>query len=91
LSEKIILFVLLFLLLAEGIYYWWFSSLAFSLGDLSIGWGQIIQAVIEETNVLDVWSRVEAYIITLQREEKALSGDIPISEISPNSLNENEL
>lgn len=58
---KLILFFLLFLSLAEGVYFWSFSTPAYSLNEIRIGWRQIIRSVLVHPKVLEVSSMIEAF------------------------------
>lgn len=83
---KFILFSLLLLSIAEGVYFWSFSTPAYSLNEIRIGWRQIIRSVLVHPKVLEVSSMIEAFTA----RNPSLS-DFHSSGISPASVVEDEL
>jgi len=72
---------LLSLSVAEGLYYWTFSTPAYSLEELSIGWRQIIRAANDHPIVLKAQSKIEKLSAGQLFQTPALSESVPLSEI----------
>ena len=83
---KFIICFLLFLSFAEGVYFWSFSTPAYSLDEIRIGWRQIIRSVLVHPKVLEVSSMIEAFTA----RNSSLS-DFHSSGISPANEVEDEL
>jgi hypothetical protein len=90
--EKVILFFLLFLSLAEGIFYCSFSTPAYTLDELSVGLKQIIEAAIDHPKIWELRSKIEKLSKTEHFPTSAITVDVPLSEESSlASLGEDEL